>query len=218
MTLIKLFYAIICFVMYELYKPDNNLFLPQNDDFLEVARYLGYKKTDVIDNNTLELIKECSNKMFSVINPNAVYECFDVNLESENLITFAEEKIISKDLSINLTECKKVILLASTIGSGVDSFIKKMQHVDSVKAAICNACGAMYIEKLVDLLNENIKENACTLGMTIKPRFSPGYGDVSLKVQKIFFKLLPCSKIGLSLMDTFIMSPEKSVTAFIGLK
>ena len=52
----------------------------------------------------------------------------------------------------------------------------------------------------------------------MRPRFSPGYGDVSLEVQKDFFRLLPCQRIGLTLMDTLIMSPEKSVTAFIGIK
>ena len=50
-----------------------------------------------------------------------------------------------------------------------------------------------------------------------RPRFSPGFGDVSLENQKHFFNLLPCSKIGLSLMDTLIMAPEKSVTAFVGI-
>ena len=42
-------------------------------------------------------------------------------------------------------------------------------------------------------------------------------GNVELSVQKEFFRLLPCTRIGLTLMDTLIMSPEKSVTAFIGV-
>ena len=77
------------------------------------------------------------------------------------------------------------------------------------------ACGAMFVESFVDSFNEKI--NRDYQGKT-KPRFSPGYGDVPLTVQKDFFRLLPCQKIGLTLMDNLIMAPEKSVTAFIGIK
>ena len=50
-------------------------------------------------------------------------------------------------------------------------------------------------------------------------RFSPGYGDFDIGFQKEIFKLLNCPKnIGLSLCDSFIMSPSKSVSAIIGLK
>ena len=51
-------------------------------------------------------------------------------------------------------------------------------------------------------------------------RFSPGYGDLELKENQkgVFAVLNPGKYIALSLMDTFIMSPEKSVTAIIGVK
>ena len=53
----------------------------------------------------------------------------------------------------------------------------------------------------------------------LKPRFSPGFGDLSLENQKKIFSFLRCSQqIGLTLNDSLVMSPEKSVTAFIGLE
>ena len=76
--------------------------------------------------------------------------------------------------------------------------------------------GEMFIEKLVDLTNFQIKMYAQKKGRITKHRYSPGYGDVSLSCQKDFFRLLPCTRIGLTLMDTLIMAPEKSVTAYIG--
>ena len=51
-----------------------------------------------------------------------------------------------------------------------------------------------------------------------RPRFSPGYGDLPLEVQRTLFSLLePMRHIGLSLTDSLLMSPTKSVTAFVGL-
>jgi cobalamin-dependent methionine synthase I len=52
----------------------------------------------------------------------------------------------------------------------------------------------------------------------LRPRYSPGFGDVPLAVQKTFFEILECQKnLALTLNDSLIMSPEKSVTAFVGV-
>ncbi len=51
-----------------------------------------------------------------------------------------------------------------------------------------------------------------------RPRFSPGYGDLTLLAQKDIFAVLDCGKrIGLTLNDSLLMSPSKSVTAFVGI-
>lgn len=191
-------------------------------DNSETLRYLGYKKIDIPEENIFKLVEECSSQMQTVLQARACWETFDLKVEKINeeksLISFADFSFESKDLARNLKDCTKVTLLAATIGPQVDSLIRKSQIIDPVKAAIFQACGAMFIEVLIDMTNKKIKEEAFIQGFTTKPRYSPGYGDLSLQMQKDFFRLLPCSKLGLTLMDTLIMAPEKSVTAFIGLK
>ena len=55
-------------------------------------------------------------------------------------------------------------------------------------------------------------------GKNCKPRFSPGYGDLSITIQKDFLQALNADKtVGLSLSEGNLMIPEKSVTAFIGV-
>ena len=54
--------------------------------------------------------------------------------------------------------------------------------------------------------------------MYTRPRFSPGYGDLPINMQKDIFAALDCPrKIGLSLNESLLMSPSKSVTAIIGV-
>ena len=49
-------------------------------------------------------------------------------------------------------------------------------------------------------------------------RYSPGYGDLSLESQKQVFALLnPPKYIGVTLNDSLLMSPSKSVTGIIGI-
>ena len=55
-------------------------------------------------------------------------------------------------------------------------------------------------------------------GKFLKPRFSPGYGDLPLEMQRDIFRVLDCSrKIGLTLNESLLMSPSKSVTAIVGI-
>ena len=193
--------------------PDSKTFTP---DFKEVARYLGYRRAVPPEADVAALMEKAAAEMQSVMKPQAVFEIFDLSEDNQEL-RFADVTLHSRDLGRNLESCSKVALLAATIGPQVDALIRRHSSLDPVYASILQATGAMYIEELIDLVNSEIKKIAEAQGLKTKPRYSPGYGDVPLQVQKDFFRLLPCTRIGLTLMDTLIMAPEKSVTAFVGL-
>lgn len=196
--------------------PDNKDFSP---DMKEIARYLGYRKAAGPDVDVSELMEKAAHEMQAVMKPQAVFEVFDLDcpfgLDPE--VSFADVTLHTKDLGTNLAGCSKVALLAATIGPQVDALIRRHSSTDPVYASILQATGAMFIEEMVDLVNAEIKKIAEAQGLKTRPRYSPGYGDVPLEVQRDFFRLLPCTRIGLTLMDTLIMAPEKSVTAFVGL-
>ena len=196
-------------------------------DLKEVARYLGYRKAAGPDVDVTELMEKAAKEMQAVMKPQGVFEVFDLKGGFDTAsgllnhrgdeISFADVTLTSRDLTTNLAGCSKVALLAATIGPQVDALIRRHSTVNPVYASILQATGAMFIEEVVDLVNDEIKKIAASQGLKTKPRYSPGFGDVPLEVQKDFFRLLPCTRIGLTLMDTLIMAPEKSVTAFVGL-
>ena len=195
--------------------PDSKDFSP---DFKEVARYLGYRRATPPEADVSALMEKAAGEMRAVMKAQAVFEIFDLTVvECPQELRFADVALQSRDLGRNLAGCSQVALLAATIGPQVDALIRRHSSLDPVYASILQATGAMFIEELVDLVNSEIKKIAAAQGLKTKPRYSPGYGDVPLQVQKDFFRLLPCTRIGLTLMDTLIMAPEKSVTAFVGL-
>ena len=184
----------------------------------ETARYLGYSKFVSPDQDVSGLLEKAASEMANVMKPQAVFEIYDLSVvECPQELCFADVTLQSRDLGRNLAGCSKVAILAATIGPQVDALIRRHSSTDPVYASILQATGAMFIEEVVDLVNTEIKKIATAQGLKTKPRYSPGYGDVPLEVQKDFFRLLPCTRIGLTLMDTLIMAPEKSVTAFVGL-
>ncbi len=204
--------------MAEFFFPDKNQI---EENFSEAARYLGYRRSSVPDSVVTELLEESIKEMHEVISPAAVYEDFPLvikkNAEDEKpVFCFGDVEIASSSLYDNLKDCSHVTIFAATVGPKVDALIRKYQLIAPAKASVMQACGAMYIEQVVNLLNDSIKARKDKDGFTCRPRYSPGYGDVPLQVQKHFFRLLPCQRIGLTLMDSLIMAPEKSVTAFVG--
>lgn len=120
----------------------------------------------------------------------------------------------SVQLMKNLEGCEEVIIFAATIGLEIDRLIRRYTKLSPVKALFMQGIGAERIESLCDCFCAEWQKK----GLRLRPRFSPGYGDLPLEMQKDIFRGLDCTrKIGLSLNESLLMSPSKSVTAFIGI-
>ena len=117
-----------------------------------------------------------------------------------------------------LKGCDEVIIFAATIGLAPDRYIARYQRISPLKALLMQAYGAERIESLCDTFCEELKLQAAKLNRTCSARFSPGYGDLPLEVQREIFALLDCNRqIGVSLNESLLMMPSKSVTAILGV-
>lgn len=190
-----------------------------NANMEEVFRYMGFAQKDRKNPEPIvaDIAEKVVNDFKNLIVPQAVYVSYPLQI-LDGQISFDNHIVQSKELSRFLRECSSIFLFAATLGPKVDREIQKAQKIEPSKAVIMQAAGAMYIEEYCDLLCEKFNSMAKEENCTTKHRFSPGFGDVSLENQKLFFRILDCKKIGLTLMDTLIMAPEKSVTAFVGVK
>ena len=79
----------------------------------------------------------------------------------------------------------------------------------------------MELKQTVEMMNSNDyreRFKAEYRGLPLSARFSAGYGDVPLELQRDIFALLDCPRrIGLTLNESLLMSPSKSVTAIVGI-
>ena len=177
----------------------------------EILRYAGCKSSQ---EELLRLLEECLQEVRSGYKGSVCYKEYPVMIE-EGLVKIGENEIFSKDLAKNLEGCKSVILFGATIGVQMDRLIARYSKISPSRAFMMQAIGTQQIEALCDTFCEEMEKEYDTI---LKPRYSPGYGDVPLEVQKLFFAHLDCAKhIGLSLNDSLLMSPSKSVTAFVGI-
>jgi len=125
----------------------------------------------------------------------------------------------SEDLKKNLQGCSAVILFAATIGAGIDMLIRRYERTSPAKGLIFQGMGAERVEALCDRFNGEVRAVAEAEGLRLHPRYSPGYGDLSIEVQPMLLRLVDAQKrLGITLNESYLMSPSKSVTAIIGIE
>lgn len=180
----------------------------------ETLRYLGYNKTVVPGEQVRELLNECEREVLAAQDLRACYSVFDISMQGERFdLGFAE--VESHSLSLNLAGCKKCVLFACTAGAGIDRLIAKYSRISPAKAAVMQAAGAALVEDWCEELCAVFKRE---YGET-RPRFSCGYGDLPLTLQRDIFAALSVTKhIGITLSDGCFMTPTKSVTAIVGIR
>lgn len=185
-------------------------------EYREIYRYLGYKGISP-DEETDRRIKKCVADLNRVITPKNVYAGFPLEI-ADGTVRFAGLEVRSNDLIRNLKDSTRITMLAVTIGHGVDKLIRRAELSDMLDAAVYQAAGAAMVESYIDSINEQIRQEAKAEGFSLRPRFSPGYGDLPLSMQTDFERILKMSKnCGIALTDTYLMVPSKSVTALIGM-
>lgn len=186
------------------------LYTPPPTDEKEVLRYA---KTKELSPEIDALLKECIKEAMPLFSYKVCYGEFDIS-EGEEILEISKSESLKKALC----GCSSFILFAATVGPGVDRLINRYSHTSPAKAFMINAIATERIESLCDMFCEEMKEEKEKSGFMTKPRISAGYGDMPLTMQKKIFSILDCPrKIGVSLGESLLMSPRKSVTAIVGV-
>lgn len=197
------------------YEPDDNKFPIRDNEVLRYSGYMGFKEplqgeiqkifSSVIEENKdIFQFKICYRRM-PVLWENG-HPIFPFDYEGEDLVKAIEG-------------CREMILFAATVGVEIDRRIRIATYTSQTKALFLQAFGAERVETLCDYFCEEINRELCSENLCTVPRFSPGYGDLPLEIQRDFFRLLDCNRqIGVSLGDNLLMNPTKSVTAILGIK
>lgn len=180
--------------------------LPPSPDFVQAARYLG---VHTADEPTRALMARCAPALWAAAQPRMAWVWVPV----EEILAWKP----GTDMEAHLAGCHRVCLLAVTLGSGVDALLRRLSATDVAAAVAADSLASTLIEQVCDRAEAMLRAEAEGEGDYLTGRFSPGYGDSSLELQPRVCGLLDTArKIGLSVTDTLLLTPRKSVTAFLG--
>lgn len=183
----------------------------------EVYRYAGYYNILHVDENINNLLLDAIKKANEVLTYKVCFRRMDIHWENDrSVLPFLCD---SKDLDKCLKGSDEIIMFAATIGMGVDRLIKRYNKTEMTRTLLLQALGAERVETLCDYFCDEIASELNCENKILTPRYSPGYGDMLLEHQRDFFNLLDCNrKVGISLGESLLMTPSKSVTAIMGIK
>ena len=180
----------------------------------EILRYLGAKKGDLVTENLLD---SCLFELEEKLKYLLCYTELSIGIDGDE-IDLGFTRVSSHSLAINLSGCDKIILFCATVGIEADRLMTRYSTTSPSRTAMLGAIGSERVEALCDEFCASVSLELKERGYSCRPRYSPGYGDLSLEVQRDIFRTLePSKRIGVSLGDSLFMTPTKSVTAIIGL-
>ncbi len=191
-----------------------SIFDPPEWNDREIMRYARIRGAD---DSYAHLIAECKSEAEPVLSYRVCYTYLDI-IRYNNSISLGNIYTSSTTLAKAIRGADAALLFAATVGAPFDRLIQRYSRISPSKALIMQAIGAERVESLCDAFCRKMDTELCDDGKCLTPRVSPGYGDISLEMQRDIFSVLDCPrKIGLTLDESLLMSPSKSVTAICGI-
>ena len=120
----------------------------------------------------------------------------------------------------HLEGCDKALVMAVTLGAGIDQMIRTAQISSVAEAVLLDTGASVLADQMADEAEQKIRQDLALKmpGQYLTRRFSPGYGDYPLHFQREMLQLVDgARRLGISLTETDMMVPHKSITAVIGL-
>lgn len=108
--------------------------------------------------------------------------------------------------------------LIATAGPGPESLARELlEKGDYLEGYITDLLASALVESITNQAQEHLRRMAADKGLLISNRYSPGYCSWDVSEQQKLFGLFPENFCGITLTDSSLMSPIKSVSAVLGI-
>lgn len=185
--------------------------IPQSEIILNSVELAARLKTK--RGYTDDTIIRCESELRKIVQ--CRYSAIRVNVAypREGAIDLGFGKFESFDLYKNLGGAKEAFIFAVTIGLGVDRHLMKLYSLSAAEHFISDGIASALAEAACDRVNHILAQ-----GLVVRQRFSPGYGDFPLELQpKVLESINAGRLLGISLSESLLMTPKKSITAVMGI-
>ncbi|MCR5231685.1 MAG: hypothetical protein K6B64_03465 [Acholeplasmatales bacterium] len=167
--------------------------------YLAIYSYLGYRNLTK-DPRIDKLIEESLKEIEEISSFQYIYQEFDYLLDFLNQKPYLDY----------LNGSTNYLICAMTLGVSVDKRSKYYEKVDLERMFVFDATASAYLEYLSDEFERNLRPD---LGY----RFCPGYQGTDVSDIRLLYNLLKANKIGITLLDSNLMVPQKSMIGIVGI-
>lgn len=197
---------------------------PGPPDLQEALRYLGHGGQELppaLGSRLEELAERCRE----LARPRACLRSFEVSgsaLTPDGVPVMRLDscalELVGHDIARHLAGAQAAGLMAVTLGTPLEQELRRLSLTDPTGEILLDAVATALVEQAADQAEGLLAEEATRRGLHATWRYSPGYGDFPLKTQRPLLAALDAQRrLGLSLTDSLLMIPTKSVTAVVGM-
>lgn len=139
--------------------------------------------------------------------------------ETHTLSAMGRDFRVGKIISRQLRGSQRYIFFVATAGMEFEEFQHRLKESgDMVRTFIADSIGSVIAEVVADRMEEELESLIEPSGWRHTNRFSPGYCGWHVSEQQMLFPLFPDGRpCGVSLTESSLMTPIKSVSGVIGL-
>lgn len=124
---------------------------------------------------------------------------------------------VGKIVFNELKPSNKIIVFACTAGKPLCDYAKEEYKIDVLKGFLIESLANVVVETAMDRIQEKMREEFGMQHLLVSNRYSPGYCNWNVAEQHKLFKILPENFCGISLTESALMQPIKSISGFIGV-
>jgi hypothetical protein len=143
-----------------------------------------------------------------------------ISFDKESYSTEINDEIFNlKKIVFNqLKKSEALAVFVCTAGYKISQLSKYyMNQGDLLRGYVHDIFGSIVVEAAMDLIQNELKIAMHLAEQKITNRYSPGYCNWDVFEQKKLFKILPDNFCGITLTDSCLMQPIKSVSGVIGI-
>lgn len=186
-----------------------------------VLRRLGYPSdAEQINGEANRIFWEKVKNAPSLLNPMGVFRPLRIESKEDDAITFRNSSFLirSRQVTRMLMDSDWVVVFMVTIGAALEEEVTRLfDQQEMAGAVILDAIGSETADAVADRMHRVVlKELAEEKGFSVTPRFSPGYGDWPVTVQREVLEVCGGQEVGISVNESSLMTPRKSVSAVLG--
>lgn len=186
----------------------------------KVAGILGYGNT-ALPEHFAELIDAVLLKLPEMCSICAGYRIVSISDElhkNDGLTVEGVFYTMQPVITSQLRKAEKAALFVCTISTKMEEWAARLfSEGDAVNGHFVDTIASAAVESAADLLHKDIEDKMAEDGFHVTNRYSPGYCGWLVSEQQYLFGALPQGFCGISLTDTSLMVPKKSVSGIIGI-
>jgi hypothetical protein len=169
----------------------------------------------------IELFEEVKSESQKYFHAKGGYRIFNkVSSESKSNQLLFEEKSFQtgKIINVQMKHAESLAVFVCTIGSGMENWVNQLLQTDDYfKGYLVDTFASELVDAAMDVIQSQLEEGMEKQGLKITNRFSPGYCGWLVSEQHKLFSLFPKNFCGITLTNSALMIPLKSISGIIGI-